>query len=251
LQPIENFKNYFHAKTIGPCVPFLPKADSTSAYGMSLLESEDDICMKWLNAKPSNSVVYVSFGSFASLQIKQMEELTKGLESSGENFLWVVRAEEQMTLPKGFVENPGENGLVVTWSPQLKVLANEAIGCFLTHCGWNSTLEAICFGVPIVAMPLWFDQPTNAKFIEDVWGVGVRAKAGEEGLVGRDEIMRCVEEIMHGQKGCEIKKNVKKWQESAIEAVSDGGSSNQNLDEFVTYVNEIAEKSKLDSGKAS
>lgn len=96
--------------------------------------------------------------------------------------------------------------------------------------------------MPMVAMPLWFDQPTNAKFIEDVWGVGVRAKAGEEGLVGRDEIMRCITEIMHGEKEDEIKKNVKKWKELAKEAASNGGSSYENLNEFVAYVNEIAEK---------
>jgi pathogen-inducible salicylic acid glucosyltransferase len=239
-------KNYFHARAIGPCVPFLPGADGHgSAYGMSLLEPEDDTCMKWLNTKPANSVVYVSFGSFASLITKQMEELAQGLKGSGKNFLWVVRAAEQKTLPKGFVENPGEKGLVVTWSPQLKVLAHEAIGCFLTHCGWNSTLEAISFGVPMLAMPQWTDQPTNAKFIEEIWGTGVRAKVDEEGLVGRDEIMRCVEDVMDGEKGCQIRKNAQKWKDLAIEAISEGGSSDHNLDEFVAYVNEMTEKNLI------
>ncbi|XP_078148776.1 indole-3-acetate beta-glucosyltransferase-like [Carex rostrata] len=236
-------KDYFHARAIGPCVPFLPRANGPgNTYGMSLLKPEDDMCMKWLNGKPANSVVYVSFGSSVSLTNKQMEELAEGLRSSGKYFLWVVRAAEQKTLPKGFVENPGDNGLVVTWSQQLKVLANEAIGCFLTHCGWNSTLEAICFGVPMLAIPQWTDQPTNAKFIEEMWGTGLRAKAGEEGFVQRDEVMRCVEEIMDGEKGCQIRENAAKWKELAKLAVSDGGSSDNALNEFVAYVNEMAEK---------
>ncbi|XP_078148777.1 indole-3-acetate beta-glucosyltransferase-like [Carex rostrata] len=243
LEPMTVLKDYFHARAIGPCVPFLPRADGRgNAYGMSLLKPEDDTCMKWLNGKPDNSVVYVSFGSFASLSNKQMEELAEGLKASRKYFLWVVRTAEQKTLPKGFVENPGEKGLVVTWSPQLKVLANEAIGCFLTHCGWNSTLEAISFGVPMLAMPQWTDQPTNAKFIEEMWGTGVRAKVGEEGLIRRDEIMRCVEEVMDGERGCQIRENAAKWKELAKVAVSDGGSSDNTLNEFVVYVNEMAEK---------
>ncbi|KAJ1691806.1 hypothetical protein LUZ63_015961 [Rhynchospora breviuscula] len=249
-EAITVLQDYFHARAIGPCVPFLPKVDGhDNGYGMSLLAPEDNVCMKWLNEKPANSVVYVSFGSFASLQNKQMEELAEGLKGSGKYFLWVVRAAEQKTLPKGFAENPGENGLVVTWSPQLKVLANEAVGCFLTHCGWNSTLEAINFGVPMLAMPQWTDQPTNAKFIEDVWGTGIRAKVGEEGLIGRKEIMKCIEEVMDGEKRCKIRNNAKKWKELAKEAVTDGGSSDRNINEFVAYVNAMAENSPKANGK--
>ncbi|KAG5589098.1 hypothetical protein H5410_039612 [Solanum commersonii] len=54
-----------------------------------------------------------------------------------------------------------------------------SIGCFLTHCGWNSTLESISLGVPMVAIPQWTDQPTNAKLVKDVWEIGVRAKQDE------------------------------------------------------------------------
>jgi pathogen-inducible salicylic acid glucosyltransferase len=246
LKAMSILKDYFHARAIAPCVPFLPGVDGhDSAYGMSLLEPEYDTCMKWLNAKPAKSVLYVSFGSVTSLTKEQMEELAQGLKGSGKYFLWVVRAAKQKTLPEGFVENLGEKGLVVTWSPQLKVLAHEAIGCFLTHCGWNSTLEAIYFGVPMLAMPQhWNDHPTNAKFIEEIWGTGIRAKVDEGGRVGRDEIMRCVEEVMDGEKECQIRKNAKKWKERVKEAVIDGGSSDHSLNEFVDYVNEMAEKTR-------
>ncbi|MCD9559064.1 hypothetical protein HAX54_016793 [Datura stramonium] len=80
----------------------------------------------------------------------------------------------------------------VNWSPQLDVLSHRAVGCFFTHCGWNSTLEAHSLGVPMVAMPQWSDQPTNAKFIRDVWQTGLRVKAGENGVVNRDEIAKCI-----------------------------------------------------------
>ena len=93
-----------------------------------------------------------------------MEELAFALKGSNFYFLWVVKASEEAKLPEKFVENIGNKGLVVQWSPQLEVLANKAIGCFLTHCGWNSTLEALSLGVPLVGMPQWTDQIPNSKF---------------------------------------------------------------------------------------
>ncbi|KAJ9173970.1 hypothetical protein P3X46_017052 [Hevea brasiliensis] len=125
-------------------------------------------------------------------------------------------------------------GLVVTWSPQLEVLAHKSVGCFLTHCGWNSILEALSLGVPMVAMPQWSDQPTNAKFVTDVWQVGVKVKADEYGIVTKEEIERCVREVMEGEKGNEIRKNSEKWKKLACMAVDEGGKSDKNIEEFVT-----------------
>ena len=124
----------------------------------------DSYCTNWLNTKPEGSVIYVSFGSMANLSNKQMEELAFALKGSNFYFLWVVKASEEAKLPKKFVENIGNKGLVVQWSPQLEVLANKAIGCFLTHCGWNSTLEALSLGVPLVGISQWTDQIPNSKF---------------------------------------------------------------------------------------
>ncbi|XP_072957914.1 indole-3-acetate beta-glucosyltransferase-like [Typha angustifolia] len=249
-------KSHWHAKTVGPCVPLtsidVHAADATIAYGINLLDAEQDVCMKWLSTKPTASVVYVSFGSFASLGPKQMQELASALKDCNKSFLWVVRSTEERDLPGDFLENlPEVNGLVVKWSPQLDVLAHEAVGCFITHCGWNSTLEALSSGVPMVAIGLWTDQPTNAKYIEQVWGVGVRVKAGEGGVFMKEEIVRCVKEVMEGEKGEEIKRNAKKWKELAKEAVSEGGSSDENLNEFVEYVNAKAEKYWMDLDKES
>lgn len=127
-------------------------------------------------------------------------------------------------------------GLVAKWVPQLEVLAHDSIGCFVTHCGWNSTLEALCLGVPLVGMPQWTDQPTNAKFIEDVWKIGVRVKTDEEGFVSKEEITRCVVEVMEGEKGKVMRKNVENLKVLAREAISEGGSSDKKIDEFVAMM---------------
>jgi len=155
------------------------------------------------------------------------------LRMSNRCFLWIVRASEEVKLPKSFVEETSEKGLVVRWCSQLEVLAHEAVGCFVTHCGWNSTLEALSFGVPMVAVPQWSDQSTNAKYIMDVWKIGLKALVDEKGLVKRDALEHCVREIMEGERGKEIKKNACKWRKLAKEAVDEGGSSDKNIEDFV------------------
>ncbi|KAL0287778.1 UNVERIFIED_CONTAM: UDP-glycosyltransferase 74E2 [Sesamum angustifolium] len=125
-------------------------------------------------------------------------------------------------------------GLIVSWCPQLDVLAHEAVCCFVTHCGWNSTLEALSLGVPMVAMPQWSDQTTNSKFVIDVWKMGVRAKSGDNGVVSRETIAGCIKDVMEGERGEEIKKNAGKWKELAREAVDEGGSSDKNIQDFVS-----------------
>ncbi|GKB14421.1 UDP-glycosyltransferase 74G1-like protein [Tanacetum coccineum] len=116
------------------------------------LEANNSEYMNWLNDKPKGSVVYVSFGSMAQLGPKQMEEIAWGLNDSNVNFLWVVRATEKEKLPNRLEDVNAEKGLIVAWCKQLDVLRHESVGCYVTHCGFNSTLEAISLGVPVVAM---------------------------------------------------------------------------------------------------
>ncbi|KAG8481364.1 hypothetical protein CXB51_026119 [Gossypium anomalum] len=170
---------------------------------------------------------------------KQMVELAMGLKLTNKNFLWVVRETEQNKLPSNFMEETAEKGLVVSWSPQLDVLAHRAVGCFMTHCGWNSTLEALSLGVPMIAMPQWTDQPTNAKFVADVWKVGIRVKKDEKAMMRKEEIERCVREIMEGEKSLDIKRNSEKWKNLAKDAVDEGGSSDKNIQEFVADITRI------------
>ncbi|KAJ4748224.1 Glycosyltransferase [Rhynchospora pubera] len=223
------------AKTIGPCIPtsYLDRQlDSDNKYGFHLFNPETT-CMAWLDSKATNSVLYVSFGSLSSLAAIQMENIARGIYNAGKPFLWVVRSDEASKIPKGFVEMSKGRGLIVPWAPQLEILQHRAVGCFLTHCGWNSTLEAISLGVPVVAMPQWTDQPTNAKYIEAVWKLGLRVKAGEEGLVSAQEIERCVKEVLEGERCHEFQSNARKLSKSAKEAMGETGSSTRNLVEFV------------------
>ncbi|CAN1789103.1 Flavonol 7-O-beta-glucosyltransferase UGT74F1 [Linum perenne] len=111
--------------------------------------------------------------------------------------------------------------------PQLQVLASGKVGCFITHCGWNSTLEALSLGVPMVAMPQCGDQFTNAKFIQDVWGTGVR-----------EEIERCIREVMEGE---EMRRNAGKWEKIVMEAVLEGGTSDKNTEDFAAALIRFAQ----------
>ncbi|XP_052187965.1 flavonol 7-O-beta-glucosyltransferase UGT74F1-like [Diospyros lotus] len=234
---VDSMSKMMPLRTIGPTVPsmYLDKQlQEDTDYGLSLFKPNTDACMKWLDERPNGSVVYASFGSMAVPGAEQMEEVALGLKASKSHFLWVVRATEQAKLPGKFVEETSEMGLVVSWCPQLEVLAHRAVGCFVTHCGWNSTLEALSLGVPMVAVPQWSDQPTNAKCVMDLWGVGLRAQPDENGVVRRGEIERCIREVMEGETGKEARRNAAKWRELAIEAVGEGGSSDRNIEEFVS-----------------
>jgi N-hydroxythioamide S-beta-glucosyltransferase len=148
------------------------------------------------------------------------------------NFLLVAK-DSRNKLPIEFINSVQERELIVPWCNQLEVLAHRAVACFVTHCGWNSTLEALSLGVLMVAMPQLSDQPTNAKFVEELWKVGIKAKKNKEGIVTRDELEMCIKEVAAGKKSEEIMKNATKWRKLVIRAVSLGGSSDKNIDEFV------------------
>ena len=224
-------------KTIGPAIPSMyldKRLEDDKEYGLNLFKPVMDICMKWLDTKEIGSVVYISFGSMATIGEEQMEEITWGLKNSNCYFLWVVRESEEKKLPNNFLLETAEKGLIVSWCPQLEVLAHKAVGCFMTHCGWNSTLEALSLGVPMIAMPQWSDQTTNAKNIMDVWKVGIRVKVDENGIGTKEEIELCIREVIEGERGKEMKRNSMKWKELAKEAVDEDGSSDKNIEEFVT-----------------
>ncbi|PRQ22243.1 putative UDP-glucuronosyl/UDP-glucosyltransferase [Rosa chinensis] len=234
-QAVDWTTKFWPMKTIGPTIPsqYLDKRLEDKDYGFNMFKPKSDVCMKWLNEQPKGSIVYVSFGSRAKIEAEQMEELAFELRSSKRKFLRVIRESEARKVPKGFVEETSAKGFVISWCPQLEVLAHEAVGCFITHCGWNSTLEALGLGVPMVAMPRWTDQNTNAKYIMDVWKIGIRAQVDEKGIVRQEEVEHCVSEILEGERGNEIQKNAIALKELARKAVDEGGSSNKNIDEFI------------------
>ncbi|KAK4338801.1 hypothetical protein RND71_040263 [Anisodus tanguticus] len=235
---VDWMKQLWNAVTIGPTLPsfYLDKrVENDNEYGFNIHKPNSNYCMEWLDNKKIGSVVYVSFGSAANLSAEQITEVVDALRQSNITFLWVVKPDEQSKLPSDFIKETSEKGLVVTWCSQLAVLAHHAVGCFVSHCGWNSTLEAISFGVPIVAMPQILDQIINAHFLGNVWVVGLIATANN-GVTTSEEIYRCIREVLEGERGQEIRKNITSLKELAKEAIDTSGSSDKHIDEFITQL---------------
>ncbi|CAI9108461.1 OLC1v1008050C1 [Oldenlandia corymbosa var. corymbosa] len=237
IEVVRWLEDQYPIKTIGPSTPSMyvdKRIEDDKGYAINLFKQNRDDILRWLDSKEINSVVYISFGSLANLGKDQMEEIGRGLVSSNCNFLWVVRSTEVDKVPNELISEAEDRGLIVNWCPQLEVLAHEAVGCFVTHCGWNSTMEALSLGVPMVTMPVWVDQTTNSKFIVDVWQTGIRLKACEsDGIVTKEEVEIVIKEVMLGEKSSELRNNALKWKELAKEAINEGGSSDKHIEEFV------------------
>ncbi|KAK8473840.1 hypothetical protein PHAVU_001G265400 [Phaseolus vulgaris] len=233
--------------SIGPLIPsaFLDGKDpADTSFGGDIFHGSKDY-VEWLDSKPALSVVYVSFGSLAVLSQRQMEEIARALLDSGYPFLWVIRESngKEGTLQELSCRKELEQrGKIVKWCTQVEVLSHGSVGCFVTHCGWNSTMESLSSGVPMVGFPQWTDQGTNAKLVEDVWKTGVRVddKVNEEGIVEAMEIRKCLEVVMgNGGKAEELRRNAQKWKCLAREAVKEGGSSDRNMNTFLDYVSKF------------
>ncbi|PAN23493.1 hypothetical protein PAHAL_4G096100 [Panicum hallii] len=226
----------FEVAAVGPVLP----DDASFPSSADLLHRQDAKvpCMEWLDTKPARSVVYVSFGSVLSMSKRQEEEMRRGLEATGRPYLWVARtAADGGASPDPDPDSSsagagGLRGLVVEWCDQVRVLSHPAVGCFVTHCGWNSALESVTRGVPMVAVPQWTDQPTVAWLVEARMGAGARARVDGEGLVERGELRWCVEAVMGG--GEAIRARCDRWRELAREAVATGGTSERNLRAFAS-----------------
>ncbi|KAG5574889.1 hypothetical protein H5410_055023 [Solanum commersonii] len=166
-------------------------------------DADDMELIDWLGTKDENSTVFVSFGSEYFLSKEDMEEVALGLELSNANFIWVVKfpkGEEQNlkdALPKGFLERIGERGKVLDkFAPQLRILNHTSTGEFISHCGWNSVMESIDFGVPIIAMPMHLDQPMNARLIVEL-GVAVEiVRDDDDGKIHKGEIAETIKNVI-------------------------------------------------------
>ncbi|KAM0923136.1 hypothetical protein ACQ4PT_005701 [Festuca glaucescens] len=195
--------------------------------------------MEWLDAKPADSVVYVSFGSLARMAKEQLDELLRGLEESGRPYLCVVRKDqlaEAETEPR-MGARLIMNGMVVEWCDQVRVLSHAAVGCFVTHCGWNSVLESVACGVPMVAVPQWSDQRINSWLVEREWRIGMRAEVGSDGMLRAAELRRCVGQVMRGEDAAgDVRCTAKEWKRTVAEAMGKGGSSDRNLMAFLEGV---------------
>ncbi|XP_056173459.1 7-deoxyloganetin glucosyltransferase-like [Syzygium oleosum] len=166
----------------------------------------------------------------------QLVEFAWGLANSGQTFLWVIRPDlvvgDTAILPPEFSATTRERSLLASWCPQERVLSHPAVGGFLTHSGWNSTIESIAAGVPMACWPFFADQQTNCRYSCEGWGVGMEI----DGDVKRDEVERQVRELMEGERGKEMKRKAMEWKEMAREATRPSGSSFSNLDEVINKV---------------
>lgn len=162
-------------------------------------------------------------------------ELAIGLEASGQPFLWVIRSDvvkgEELSsmLPEGFESRTKGRGTIVSWAPQVAVLEHEAVGGFLTHCGWNSTLESLWVGVPMLACPRRAEQKTNARFIANEWGVGILLGGTKEGILKNRDVQEGVEALMIGKIGQQARKKAQELKDIVRKAAAQGGSSHTNL----------------------
>ncbi|KAG1364422.1 Glycosyltransferase [Cocos nucifera] len=194
-------------------------------------ESDARDCLKWLDGKDRGSVVYVSFGTQVHVPDTQLDEVAHGLVQSGYNFVLVVRSESWV--PPDCVEEGGK--VVGGWVPQGKILGHAAIGGFVSHCGWNSVLESLSAGVPILTWPMIAEQQLNAKHVVELLGAGVRLGGGETGeIIEREEVAKGVKEVMGGgEKGWKARERAAELRRAAADAVAEGGTSDRALEELL------------------
>lgn len=233
--------------TVSPLNLLLNQAQPGSGY-ISKMEcnfwEEDRECLDWLASRKPKSVIYVNFGSIVRVTAQQLAEFAWGLANSEQNFLWVIRpdlmAGESAVPPPEFAAETIDRGLVTSWAPQEEVLGHPSVGGFLTHCGWNSILDSISNGVPVLCWPFGADQPTNCRYCCTEWGIGMEIG----GDVKRDEVEMMVRELMGGEKGRAMRDKAAEWKRLARDAAGPGGSSRLNFDRMIREVLLSPEKSK-------
>lgn len=181
-------------------------------------------------------------GSLGTFSVEQLKEIAIGLERSEQRFLWVVRnppPEEQnkhflappdldldSLLPKGFLDRTKDKGLVVKqWAPQVAVLNHNSVGGFVTHCGWNSVLEAVCAGVPMVAWPLYAEQRLNRVLLVEEMKLALPMYESKDGFVSAAEVEKRVRGLMDSEEGKSIRESAMMTREKAMVALGEGGSS--------------------------
>lgn len=201
---------------------------------------EDPECLQWLNSKEPNSVLYVNFGSVLFLSQQQLTEFAIGISNSNHSFLWIIRSDlvsgggDTAVLPSEFLEGTKGRGFTTTWCSQEEVLKHPAIGGFLSHCGWNSTLESLSAGVPMLCWPCSGDQFMDCRFICVEWEIGLEI----ESTVDRDNVERLIRELMmkQGDTGSRLRKRAREWRTLLQAQTTSHGSAYINLERFINQI---------------
>ncbi|XP_074287203.1 UDP-glucose flavonoid 3-O-glucosyltransferase 7-like [Silene latifolia] len=233
LEPdyVQYYRNVLKRK----CWPIGPV--SLGNRGKTVSDSEHK-CLEWLDSKESNSVIYVCFGSTTKFSVPQLKEIALALENSGKMFVWVVnkgKGEESED-----EERIQSRGIIIRgWAPQVLILEHRAVGGFVTHCGWNSILEGISAGIPMVTWPVFAEQFYNEKLVTDILKIGVQVGSKKwnvmtEGtFLKSEEIEAALKRIMVGIEALEMRSRAKKLKDLAREAVERGGSSYRDLSSLI------------------
>ncbi|XP_020188276.1 UDP-glucose flavonoid 3-O-glucosyltransferase 7 [Aegilops tauschii subsp. strangulata] len=230
-------RSYF----VGPLSLQLQSSDSDQ----SATDAGDSQYIDWLDTKPDHSVVYVSFGTCALASEAQLDQIALGLEASGKSFLWVVRGADKWAPPKGWEKRVDDRGIVIrSWAPQTAILAHPAVGAFVTQCGWNSVIEAVAAGVPMLTWPKVYEQFITERLITDVLGIGERLWPHGAGLRSEDyekhevipahDVARALLTFMHpGGPGEVMRTRVMDLASKSRAAMAEGGSSQNDLHRLV------------------
>ncbi|KAJ3699074.1 hypothetical protein LUZ61_002779 [Rhynchospora tenuis] len=207
--------------------------------------SDEEGCLTWLDEREKNhkSVLYVSFGTQTYVSNEQLDEVAHGLIASGYPFIWVVRSKTWMP-PESLIQDISARGKIVRgWIPQKQVLKHAATGAFLSHCGWNSVLESISCGVPILCWPMIAEQRLNEKHVVDILGAGVRIGSKRDKIVGREAVENGVKRVMEGGK---LQEKNAMLRRAADKAVSEGGSSQLALSQLFNELRKVCDnKTKM------
>ncbi|RCV20301.1 hypothetical protein SETIT_4G045300v2 [Setaria italica] len=187
---------------------------------------EEHECLAWLDEQPEHSVVFLCFESIGYHTEAQLKEIAVGLERSGHRFLWVVRAppghadpDLDTLLPEGFLERTSGCGL--------------AVGAFVTHCGWNSVLEGIMGGCPMLCWPLYAEQKMNKVFLVEEFGVGVEVVGWQQGVVEAGEVEAKVTLVLESEEGERLRAKETSLREATAVVWNEGGSSRVEFGQFL------------------
>ena len=228
--PLHSFRDQNNNSFIGP----LHSGGSSSV--------SVDRLLTWLDTCEDGEVVYVCFGSQVVLTNDQMSGVASGLEKSGVRFLWSVKEptvghveKKYGMIPDGFEDNVANRGLVIRgWAPQVTILSHRAVGAFLTHCGWNSVLEAVVASVTILTWPFGADQFMNETLLVDELRVAKKACEGAQTVPDSEELARVVAESVSNKS--RVERGVKDLRKAALEAIREGGSSAKDMEELVKHL---------------
>ncbi|KAK6151500.1 hypothetical protein DH2020_014135 [Rehmannia glutinosa] len=204
---------------------------------------DQDGCLSWLSSHAAASVAYISFGTMLTPP-PELLALVEALEEKQIPYLWSFRDDSKRQLLQRFFEKTESVGKVVEWAPQTRILAHPSVGVFVTHCGWNSVVESITGGVPMICRPFFGDQMINRRRVQDVWRIGVGV---EGGVFTKSGMMTALDVVMCGEEGKKMRENIGRLRECASRAVAENGSSTENFKSLVDIVTSSSHQEYINS----